>query len=440
MLFTLTCEGPDATDLSWLLRKRPDRAQTFDLPYGRAYVFFPEYSPEKCSVCLAIDVDAESLNKIRENRDGEFQFVDPLQYINSSLLSGAIDKVFSSALRGAPGERPGLENKIYSFKAEIANFSIRSRQNSLAKILAPLGVEYDFELLGEDGVAVGDLRLRARSTLRDLLSQIYILATTFDRGARFWIGDEQLEKFCRHSRGWLENHPEKRRIIDKYFRRAGELKFRALERFDALRAPDEDRAKTLKELRREAVAEVLLANKATSVIDLGCGDGSMLAFLADELSDARLGGLDASPKAIRDAAKKLLKPGARALAENDLFVGSLLYRDKRIARWDAAILSEVIEHFEPERAELVMANILGYARPRLLAVTTHNKTYNALYPFLEIEAARHPDHRREFAEQEFVEFCQKFAASFDYEFESGGVGEFWAGFGQPTLLGVFKRC
>ena len=40
MLLTLTTTHSPATDLGYLLRKNPARAQTFDLTFGRAHVFY----------------------------------------------------------------------------------------------------------------------------------------------------------------------------------------------------------------------------------------------------------------------------------------------------------------------------------------------------------------------------------------------------------------
>ena len=45
MLLTITNELAPATDLGYLLHKNPARAQSFDLPFGKAHVFYPETSP-----------------------------------------------------------------------------------------------------------------------------------------------------------------------------------------------------------------------------------------------------------------------------------------------------------------------------------------------------------------------------------------------------------
>jgi hypothetical protein len=42
MLLTITTTHNPATDLGYLLHKNPARAQSFDLSFGKAHVFYPE--------------------------------------------------------------------------------------------------------------------------------------------------------------------------------------------------------------------------------------------------------------------------------------------------------------------------------------------------------------------------------------------------------------
>ncbi len=52
MLLTLTTTHQPATDLGFLLRKYPDRPQSFDVGFGTAHVVYPEASPERCMAAL----------------------------------------------------------------------------------------------------------------------------------------------------------------------------------------------------------------------------------------------------------------------------------------------------------------------------------------------------------------------------------------------------
>ena len=44
MLLTITYKGSDTQNLGYLLHKNPYRAQSFDMSFGKAYVFYPEVS------------------------------------------------------------------------------------------------------------------------------------------------------------------------------------------------------------------------------------------------------------------------------------------------------------------------------------------------------------------------------------------------------------
>ena len=52
MLLTITSTRVPATDLGYLLHKNPDRVQSFDLSFGKAHVFYPEATPERCTAAL----------------------------------------------------------------------------------------------------------------------------------------------------------------------------------------------------------------------------------------------------------------------------------------------------------------------------------------------------------------------------------------------------
>ncbi len=57
MLLTITNDTQPATDLGYLLHKNPSRSRSLALPFGNAYVFYPEASSQRCTVALLLDVD-----------------------------------------------------------------------------------------------------------------------------------------------------------------------------------------------------------------------------------------------------------------------------------------------------------------------------------------------------------------------------------------------
>jgi hypothetical protein len=61
MLLTITCTCEQAADLSYLLHKHPDKEHEIEIAAGVAYVFYPEVSANKCTVCLLLDIDPIAL-------------------------------------------------------------------------------------------------------------------------------------------------------------------------------------------------------------------------------------------------------------------------------------------------------------------------------------------------------------------------------------------
>src|ERR1700731_4319198 len=108
MLLTITTEHEPATDLGYLLHKHPGRMQSFDMSFGKAHVFYPEASEDRCTACLMLDVDPVGLvrSRGRDRRSLLAHYVNDRPYAVSSFMSVAISQVFGSALQGRCKDRP----------------------------------------------------------------------------------------------------------------------------------------------------------------------------------------------------------------------------------------------------------------------------------------------------------------------------------------------
>jgi len=122
----------------------------------------------------------------------------------------------------------------------------------------------------------------------------------------------------------------------------------------------------------------------------------------------------------------------------EIFQGSLLYRDKRLAGFDAAALVEVIEHLDPPRLAALERVLFEFARPHHVVVTTPNREYNALFPTLPAGAMRHGDHRFEWTRAEFNAWGEGAAARFGYEVRFEPVGPMDEKAGAPSQMAVFS--
>src|SRR5690348_18407655 len=112
MLLTISTTHTPATDLGYLLHKNPSRAQSFDLTFGPAHVFYPEADAQRCTAALLLDVDALHLVRGRQGPSGDqgllAQYVNARPYVASSFLSVAISSLFRSAMAGRSNERAEL--------------------------------------------------------------------------------------------------------------------------------------------------------------------------------------------------------------------------------------------------------------------------------------------------------------------------------------------
>src|SRR5216684_1049149 len=143
MLLTLTCTHEPATDLGHLLRKNPARPQSFSLSFGKAHVFYPEATPERCTVALLVELDPVGLVRNRRGPSGEGgaleQYVNDRPYAASSFLSVAIAEVFGSALSGKSKERAELVDAPLPLRVLISALPCRGGEEFLRKLFEPLG-------------------------------------------------------------------------------------------------------------------------------------------------------------------------------------------------------------------------------------------------------------------------------------------------------------
>src|SRR5438477_8138537 len=149
MLLTLTTTAAPATDLGYLLAKNPARLHTFDLSFGKAHVFYPEATPERCTAALLLDVDPVALVRTRRGPSGEGgaldQYVNDRPYVASSFLSVAIARVLASALAGTSKGRPEMVSEALPLTARIAVLPCRGGEEFLRRLFEPLGYRITVE-------------------------------------------------------------------------------------------------------------------------------------------------------------------------------------------------------------------------------------------------------------------------------------------------------
>jgi 3' terminal RNA ribose 2'-O-methyltransferase Hen1 len=299
----------------------------------------------------------------------------------------------------------------------------------------------------------GTVRLAA------LLAHLYVLIPVLDDEKHYWVGDDEVEKLLRHGEGWLAAHPQRESITRRYLKHRHSLVRDAIERLvtedepdiasdatDVIAARDAEegaleRPMSLHDQRLALVLGALRSSGATSVLDLGCGEGRLLQLLLDERVFTRIVGMDVSHRSLEIASERLkldrLPPKQRERIE--LIHGSLLYRDQRLAGFDAAAVVEVIEHLDPPRLAAFERVAFEFARPGTVLITTPNAEYNVRWPSLPAGRFRHRDHRFEWTRAEFEAWSRATADRFGYSVRFAPVGPVDGEVGPPTQMGIFTR-
>lgn len=469
MLLSISTTHLPATDLGYLLHKHPDRFQSFDLSFGQAHVFYPEMTERSATAVLVLDVDPVGM--IREGNLAKVtgsplaNYVNDRPYVASSFMSVAISQVLGSALGGRCVQRPELVNRPLPLTARLDVLPVRLAPGMVERMFEPLGyhVKATRLPLDEQFPDWGDspyysVELSGNVTLAQLLTHLYVLIPVFDNEKHYYVADDELEKLLAKGAGWLATHPERETIARRYLRFRPSLYRQAIQRLaeesDPPRESEEavqedprelelERALSLNEQRYAAVLEVLRSSGATSVVDLGCGEGKFLRELTRERRFKRIVGLDVSMAALENAQKRL---GIETLSSTpsetervSLMQGSLMYRDERLSGFDAAAVVEVIEHLDPTRLSALERSIFEFARPQTVALTTPNREYNVTWETLPSGQFRHGDHRFEWSRDEFQAWARRVAQTHGYQVRFEPIGPVDDTLGSPTQMGVFER-
>ena len=472
MLLTITTTRAPASDLGFLLHKHPTKAQSFDVSVGTAHVFYPEATDQKCTAALLLEVDPIALVRGRKGPSSEAfslgQYVNDRPYAASSMLAVAMAKVFRTAMAGRCDARPELAASELPLEVRIPALPCRGSIDLLKRFFEPLGWQVDATTssLDETFPSWGDSRyldvtLNGTVRLADALNHLYVLLPVLDDAKHYWVSPDEVDKLIRAGEGWLATHPDRDLITHRYLAHRTELFRTAVSRLAEVDDATEEQIDNatdaaqvtidvveagekpvpLAEQRRGTVLSVLRAEGARRVLDLGCGDGSLLRVLLADRSFIEIVGSDVSWRALEMATRKLKldRMSERERARITLFQSSLTYRDARLEGFDAAVLMEVIEHVDPSRLDALERAVFGHARPLTAVVTTPNVEHNVRFEGMEPGTMRHRDHRFEWTRAEFQTWAEKAAHAYGYRARFVAVGTDDPEVGPPTQMAVFSR-
>ncbi|KAI4370929.1 hypothetical protein MLD38_019220 [Melastoma candidum] len=217
----------------------------------------------------------------------------------------------------------------------------------------------------------------------------------------------------------------------------------------------------LSKQRVEYAVQHIRDSGATSLVDFGCGSGSLLDSLLNfSTSLRRIAGVDISLKGLARAAKILHTKLNKSIDADSpcssiesaiLYDGSITEFDSRLQGFDIGTCLEVIEHMEEDQATSFGNIVLKSFCPKILIISTPNYEYNVILqksnlpdqeddPDEKACRFRNHDHKFEWTREQFSSWAFQLANSHDYTVEFSGVGG--SGDCEPgfaSQIAVFRR-
>ena len=460
MVLQLRTTHRPASDLGYLLHKNPSKVHEAELPFGKAFLAFPEATDEACTAAIILDIDPVGLVRGKSGRSRWADYVNDRPYVASSFMSSAIVALCRTAMTGRSKERPELAQTAIPLEVTIPSIRCKGGDSFLRALFGPLGymveaarigLDPDFPEWGEGSLF--SVRLSTTKKISEVLNHLCVLLPVLDDDKHYWVSKDEIEKLLSKGEDWLAQHPEREEIARRYLLRQKNLLNLAIEQLETLdgspeesaeptdAAPQPERGPSLHDLRLDAVEVELVASHAKSVLDLGCGEGKLLRRLLKRTQFEKIVGMDVCLASLDKAARylRLNDLSDRQRERIKLVHGSLTYVDTELGGFDAAALVEVIEHLDIGRLKALEASVFGHSKPQTVVLTTPNKEYNALFETMPAESMRHWDHRFEWTRKEFSEWASRVAADFGYMVTVKPVGIEDPTHGAPSQMAVFTR-
>ncbi|MBY3433542.1 3' terminal RNA ribose 2'-O-methyltransferase Hen1 [Rhizobium laguerreae] len=453
MFLSLSVSGEHAPDLGFILYKHPDRVFEKATSKNRITGFFAENSSERAEFCLAVEVDpVERVRGLNWDR-GIASYVEPMPFLAASHMSQALSSALGSAMNGVLASKdPVIDARVKDVGSKKLPLTIkvgpvRCSPYMIERLFVELGwtVGIESHELDVPNVAKDDDRplhvftLAGDATVSAALTQLYVLLPVLDPNRHYFYDESEARKLFDKGGEWLKTHSSRNLIISRYLSKSKELREYARRLFGKFQEKDlfdEDEARTEAlmrdgedpddnsphQQRHARIIRDVASWGARSVIDLGCGEGRLLEKLVRIAPDMRVIGIEPSAREIDRARKRLSNNPGKNLDPRVEFVhGSAMYGDERFKGFDAAVLSEVIEHIDEDRLSLLARSVFGIMAPQRVIITTPNGDYNKVFGFLPGEF-RHADHRFEWTRSECKEWVDDVAAAYGYDAEITPVG------------------
>lgn len=403
MYFKLVSMGQDEK-LSYLLSKNPS-SPPFEREIGCGVrKVFGKYVTDPEGVAYEVVVRSDMLSTMRMLRDKNLpSYVTAAPYAVTPRNLTAVTTALTSAIAG---RAKGVEDQ------EIAR--PRMLKAVIGPFLAPERVVFGMydgmglstrKAHGED-VCVYEVSTIEPLSLAGFLQRVFVgaYAMSVRNHEERSLDASQIESLIRLSEGWLGGTPSASRVVEEIGRGRKELRdkfYESLENEDTEESDDDlqDVVKEplrLHERRHATIVKSLAEVNIDEIVDLGCGDGSLVKQIVASKPTP-----PTSVLAMDGDLKRVLKMRRRSPKSFQVKHCNILLPDVTPEQLRPTVLvcSEVIEHLDSADRNLLIHQIAKMWMPKIVFITTPNVAWNESIG-LEPGQMRHGDHRIEYSLEE----------------------------------------
>lgn len=387
MIINITANGNKATDLSWLSHKNPDKLHSIKSTTGEMYLFFKEYTDEKTTISLILDVDTLNLTpKSDKNYSFDLKpYINDKPYCINSFFSTALNKILSSAIAGKCDSYPDLVDKKMNFTIEIPIIWFNRNQKFFNDFFEPLGYtidiqKYHFDNRKPEWGWSNYYKLilnHTEITFKDLLNQLYIVFNLFDEDKHYYTKDEQ-EKLIRKGGEWLNNHPLKEIIINlyldinkpetnKWFKTQYQEKVEFENQEENTEIENSDFVN--KRFIYNQIIDRIKNKNGKRIADIGTGRGSYIYEFKDMDWFESLIFSDVSNFHVEKLKLTMKKAGLDKNKSVSIIKTSLYFNDDRLKNQDFITLIDVLNYIPEENLDEVFWNLFVNYQPNSLIIT-----------------------------------------------------------------------
>jgi 2-polyprenyl-3-methyl-5-hydroxy-6-metoxy-1,4-benzoquinol methylase len=409
MYFQIAPTDPDG-DFSWIIAKNPNsppyERQIGGASSGRRVV--GSFKPDGSYEVVVHNDGLMFFNEMRARNEAAYVRPEPWLVCPSNLKG--INVALKSALNG---DFKGISQEKFfapkNLRAVIGPFPLKAWNG----FFEDLGFNVEVPEEGTTEARTLILTTKVPMSVTVFLQKIYISMMAFTARWAFYdkVEDAQIDRYLELTKEWIGALQEQHRqfIINRLTGYKKSLQARWASSEEAVEKKDAEEAKDATEAKYEAKVslhqkrhELILANLPADpkkIVDLGSGEGKLLAKLLEQSPEAEVLGVEARRERMHRTRRALRGANQKVKLIHDNLLFPRAWAD--LSNADVLIASEVIEHLGHHDRRRFVRLIAELLEPKVLFLTTPNIEANELVFGMPPGMLRHDDHRIEYTKEQF---------------------------------------